>query len=86
MEVGIRELRSELRHWLDEVKAGREVVVTERGQAVARIVPANGPSALEGLIEAGVITKPRAPVRAASAHKRVAAKGRVSELVKDQRR
>lgn len=86
MEVGVRELRSELRRWLDEVKSGREVVITERGRPVARMIPATGPSAIEELIEAGVIKKPRAPARPASAHERIPAKGSVSELIKDQRR
>lgn len=86
MEVGVRELRSDLRRWLDEVKSGGEVVITERGWPVARMIPATGPSAIEKLIEAGVIKKPRAPARPAAAHERVAAKGSVSELVKDQRR
>jgi prevent-host-death family protein len=37
--VGLRELRSRLSESLREVKGGRELVVTERGRAVARIVP-----------------------------------------------
>lgn len=86
MEVGVRELRSDLRRWLDEVKAGGEVVITERGRPVARIIAATGPSAIEELIDAGVIKKPSAPARPASAHERVPAKGSVSELVKEQRR
>ena len=86
IEVGVQELRSDLRRWLEEVKSGHEVVITERGQPAARLIAATGPSAIEELIESGAIKKPRAPARPASAHERVHAKGSVSELVKAQRR
>jgi prevent-host-death family protein len=35
---------------LDEVEAGEEVEITRHGRTVARIVPATGPHALEGLM------------------------------------
>jgi prevent-host-death family protein len=38
--VGIRELRQNLSRYLDRVKAGEDLVVTERGAVVARLVPA----------------------------------------------
>jgi prevent-host-death family protein len=37
--AGIREARQNLSILLDEVKKGREVVITERGRAVAKLVP-----------------------------------------------
>jgi prevent-host-death family protein len=37
--VGVREFRANLRAYLDRVEAGEDVVVTERGRPVARIVP-----------------------------------------------
>jgi prevent-host-death family protein len=36
--VGVRELRQNLSKYLDRVKAGEELTVTERGRAVARLV------------------------------------------------
>lgn len=42
-EVGVRELRQNLSKYLDRVKAGEDLVVTERGQEVARLIP-SGPS------------------------------------------
>ena len=42
--VGVRELRQNLSKYLERVKAGEPLVVTERGQVVARLVPA-GPVA-----------------------------------------
>jgi prevent-host-death family protein len=38
--VGVRELRQNLSKYLDRVKAGDDLVVTERGREVARLVPA----------------------------------------------
>lgn len=37
--VGVAELKSKLAHHLDRVKAGEEVVITERGVPIARLVP-----------------------------------------------
>jgi prevent-host-death family protein len=40
--VGVRELRQNLSRYLERVKAGETLTVTERGQEVARLVP-SGP-------------------------------------------
>ena len=39
MTAGIRDLKKNLGHYLREVKKGRSVTVTERGNVVATIVP-----------------------------------------------
>jgi prevent-host-death family protein len=39
-EVGIRDLRNALSRWIEKVKAGDEVVVTDHGKAVAMLTPA----------------------------------------------
>ena len=39
MEVGIRELKSRLSHYLDAVRKGEIVVITDRGKPIARIEP-----------------------------------------------
>jgi prevent-host-death family protein len=65
VEVGVRELRSKLSHWLDRAKNGEEVIVTERGKPVARITAAGYRETWDRLIEEGVITratKPREPI------------------------
>ena len=43
--AGVREARQNLSALLDEVKRGREVVITERGRPVAKLVPADRPPA-----------------------------------------
>jgi len=37
--VGLREARQNLSALLDEVKSGREIVITYRGRPVAKLVP-----------------------------------------------
>lgn len=37
--VGVRELRQNLSRYLDRVKAGEALIVTEHGHEVARLVP-----------------------------------------------
>src|SRR5947209_2827538 len=39
--VGVRELRQNLSRYLDRVKAGEALVVTERGREIARLVPSS---------------------------------------------
>jgi prevent-host-death family protein len=41
--AGIREARQNLSVLLDEVRKGREVVITERGRPVAKLVPPDRP-------------------------------------------
>ena len=43
--AGVREARQNLSALLDEVKKGREIVITEHGRPVARLVPLNRPRA-----------------------------------------
>jgi len=41
--AGVREARQHLSALLEEVKKGREVVITERGRPVAKLVPPDRP-------------------------------------------
>lgn len=54
-------LQASLSRFLARVKIGEEVLVTERGRPIARIVPVSVPSpeGLEDLIRAGVVRPPR---------------------------
>lgn len=84
MEVGIRELRDNLSRYLDRVRGGEEVVVTDRGHAVARVLPIGGERALDRLVAEGVVTPARRSKQ--SAGKPMRTKGTVSDLVAEQRR
>ncbi len=57
-EIGIRELRDHLSQYLEQVKAGEEIVVTDRGRAIARLVPVERESTLDRLIREGRVTLP----------------------------
>jgi prevent-host-death family protein len=82
-EVGIRDLRNNLSHYLDRVRAGDALVVTDRGRAVAHLVPLGGERTLDRLIAAGVVTPAASPKRASPPPIETA--GTVSDLVAAQR-
>jgi prevent-host-death family protein len=84
MEVGIRDLRNNLSRYLDRVRDGEEVVVTDRGRAVARFVPVATERVLDRLVAEGVVTP--APQSKRRAPKPIKTKGSVSDLVSQQRR
>jgi prevent-host-death family protein len=84
MDVGVRELRNNLSKYLDRVRKGQALVVTERGRAIARVVPIDEERTLDLLIAAGLVTPARQPKRPAG--KPIRAKGTVSDLIADQRR
>ena len=58
--VGIRELRQNLSRYIERVKAGESLTVTERGREVARLTPA-GPkdSAIARLVAERGATMPK---------------------------
>jgi prevent-host-death family protein len=85
MDVGIRELRAHLSRYIKRVQAGEEILVTDRGQPVARITPANRRSKLEELIAAGIVEPAPKPWRG-PLPKPIKTKGTVSDLVREQRR
>lgn len=87
MEVTVTNLRAELAAWLARARDGQEVVVTERGLPIVRMVAAGAPTAMERLVQEGVVTPAAAPRRTrATAADRVRARDSVSDLVSEQRR
>ena len=87
MDVSVSTLRAELADWIERVRAGEEVVVTDRGTPVVRLVPVDTAPLLEQLTRQGILSRPRAASRPnASRAPRVHARGSVSDLVTEQRR
>jgi len=85
IEVGVRDLKNNLSRYLDQVEAGVEVVVTDRGRPIARLngiddVPRDK---LAALIEAGLVRPPTSKARRRPVP--LSADGSVSELVAEQR-
>lgn len=64
--VGIRDLRDHLSAYLDRVKAGESLTITDHGKPIARIVGASLPPRLIEMIargEATVATRPLSDLR-----------------------
>jgi prevent-host-death family protein len=56
--VGVRELRQNLSVYLREIERGKSFEVTDRGRAVAMLIPLPAASRLEKLIAAGQLSAP----------------------------
>lgn len=84
MEVGVRELRNNLSKYLDRVRDGEEIVVTDRGRAIARVLPTGAERVLDRLIAEGVVVPAQRPKRRSRTP--IKSEGTVSDLVADQRR
>lgn len=85
MDVSVSDLRAHLGNWLDLVQAGEDVVVTERGRPVVRIVRVEASSMLDELHRSGLLARPTASRPTATGARRVRAKGPVADLVAQQR-
>jgi prevent-host-death family protein len=86
MDVPVSELRANLSHWLDLVRSGEEVIVTDRGVPVARMLGMSATATLQRLAADGVIGRDvsaRRPV--AGARPRPRPRRPVSDIVSDQR-
>lgn len=85
MEVGIRELRDHLSRYLEQVQQGEEITVTDRGKAVARILPLSGERTIDRLIREGLVAPARRPKRR-ELPPPIKVNGTVSDLIVEQRR
>jgi len=85
IEVGVRDLKNNLSRYLDQVEAGVEVVVTDRGRPIARLngIADEPTDKLAALIDAGLVRPPTSKVRQRPVP--LHASGSVSELVAEQR-
>lgn len=87
MEVAISTLRAELADWIERARDGEEVIVTERGTPVARLLSVDTAPLLDQLTQRGILSKPAGASRpTASTAPRVHAREPVAELVGQQRR
>ena len=85
-EVGVRELHDQLSRYVRHVADGGEVVVTMRGQRVARLLPIEVADPLADLRARGLVTEPDRPRRGSADRKRLRSAGSVSDLIAEQRR
>jgi prevent-host-death family protein len=87
MDVPVTDLRAHLSEWLDRARQGDDVVITDRGVPVARLVGLTTTTTLERLTAEGVVGRPVTARRPrASGRPRPKARRPVADLVSDQRR
>ncbi len=87
MDVAVSDLRAHLSEWLDRAREGEEIVVTDRGVPVARLLGITASATLERLAAEGVISRPESAQRTTAAGRsRPRPRHPISSLVSDQRR
>ncbi|MGA3155647.1 MAG: type II toxin-antitoxin system Phd/YefM family antitoxin [Streptosporangiaceae bacterium] len=87
MEVAITDLRAHLSEWLERARGGAELVITDRGVPVARLIGLTSTATLERLTAEGVIGRPLAAQRPrASGRPRPRPRRPLADVVSEQRR
>jgi prevent-host-death family protein len=87
MDVAVSELRAHLSDYLDQARAGDEIVITDRGVPIARLLGLTTTATLERLAADGIIGRAAASPRpTASGQSRLRPRRPVADLVSDQRR
>lgn len=87
MDVAVTELRAHLSEWLDRARGGDEVIITDRGVPVARLLGLTTTATLDRLTTEGVIGRPSAAQRPrASGSSRPRPQRPLADIVSEQRR
>lgn len=91
VKVGVKEMKNNLSRFLSRVKQGEEIVITERGKPIARIVKESEArnavyAALYELVEKGSVTLPSKSLEAATPKPIKTIGKAVSEMVVEDRR
>ena len=87
MDVAVTELRAQLSRWIDMARKGNDVVITDRGTPVARIVALDWTPVIDRLTAEGVISRPIKSARPVAGDRpRPTPKRPVADIVSEQRR
>lgn len=87
MDVAVTELRAQLSRWIEAARNGTDLVITDRGTPVARLVGLESTSVIERLTADGIISRPEIPVRpTAGARPKPRSKRPIADTVAEQRR
>lgn len=87
MDVAVTELRAHLSAWLERAREGDEIVITDHGVPVARLVGLTTTSALERLTADGIIGRASAAQRpVATGRERPRPRHPVADIISEQRR
>jgi prevent-host-death family protein len=86
MDVAVTDLRAHLSDWLERARQGTEVIITDRGLPVARLLGIETAAAIERLTGEGVIARPQSAIRpVASGRIRPRSRRPVADIVSEQR-
>ncbi len=83
--VGVRELRDHLSAYLERVKAGENLTITEHGKPIARMIGSGLPPRLVEMIARGEATPASAPLPDWSTIRRVKISGSTQDLIDEIR-
>lgn len=83
--IGVREFRDHLSQYLERVKAGETLTITEHGKPIARIAGSGMPSRLMELIARGEATAATRPATDLLKIKRVKMTGSIQEFIDEIR-
>ena len=87
VDVAVTELRAHLGRWIDAAREGNDVVITDRGTPVARIVALDSTPVIDRLTAQGVISRPARSARPVAGDRhRPTPKRPVADIVSEQRR
>lgn len=87
MDVAVTELRARLGHWIDAACEGNDIVITDRGTPVARIVALDSTPLIDRLTAQGIISRPSSSTRPVAGDRpRPTPKRPVADIVSEQRR
>jgi prevent-host-death family protein len=86
MDVAVSELRAHLSDYLDRAREGDEVVITDRGVPIARLLGLTATATLDRLAADGVIARAAAPRPRAAGQPRPRPRRPVADQISDQRR
>jgi prevent-host-death family protein len=87
MDVAVTELRAHLSEWLERARGGDEVIITDHGIPVARLLGLTTSAILERLTADGVISRPVTAERPpATGRPRPRPRRPVADIVSEQRR
>jgi uncharacterized protein len=86
MDVAVTDLRAHLREWIERARKGDELVITDHGFPVARLVGVDKKVTLQRLKEEGLISRPARGTRPkAAGRRRPTPKRPVAARVSEQR-
>jgi prevent-host-death family protein len=86
MDVAITDLRAHLGDWLERARQGTEVIITDRGLPVARLLGLDTTTMIDRLTAEGVIARPRQSARpVASGRSRPRPRRPVADIISEQR-